>query len=68
MPRNLSLFITARADRGITCYERGGGRSCISINKDHGRSVVGASAQNWRLRIMEGSGAIKSSEWRVAMR
>ena len=43
MSRNLSLSITARIDRGVTCYESERGRCCISINEDHGRSLVGAS-------------------------
>jgi len=43
MPRNLSLSITTYIDRDITRYEHGGGRRCISINGDLGRSVVGAS-------------------------
>jgi len=43
MPDNLSLFIIARANRGVTCYERGRRRHCVSISKDHGRSVVGSS-------------------------
>ena len=43
MSKNLPLSITARADRGVTCYEGGGEKSCISIDGDHGRSAVGAS-------------------------
>ena len=50
MPRNLSLFTTARVDMGVTRYERGGEKSCISINGDHERSVVGAQVWSWDLR------------------
>jgi len=41
MQKNLSLFIIVRADR--THFERGVGRSCISIDRDHGRSIIGIS-------------------------
>ena len=33
---------SATIHRGVTCYEGGGEKSCISIGGDHGRSVVGA--------------------------
>ena len=43
MSENLSLSITAPTDRGVTRYECEGGKSCISIDGDHGRSVIGPS-------------------------
>ena len=43
MSENLSLSITVCINRGVTCYECGGGRNCISIGRYYGRSAVGAS-------------------------
>ena len=43
MPRNLPMFIIASIDMSVTCYGCGGGKSCISIDGDHKRHVVGAS-------------------------
>ena len=43
MSENLPLFIIAHSDRGVTHYEHGRGRSCISIGGDNRRSVVRAS-------------------------
>jgi len=40
MPINLALSIAARTESGVTRYEYGR-RSCVSINEDHGRYVVG---------------------------
>jgi len=69
MPRNLPLSITARIDRGITCYERGGGRRCISIDEDHKRFVVGASglelgpSGQGKPQSGKDLGKVKVSEW-----
>jgi len=41
--RNISLFVTAHINRGVTRYERGGERRCTSIDGDLGRSVVRSS-------------------------
>jgi len=43
MSWNLPLFIISPIDRGIISYEHGGGRRCISIDGDHGRSIIGSS-------------------------
>jgi len=43
MPRKLLLSITARIDRGVICYESRRERCFISIDRDYGRFVVGAS-------------------------
>ena len=32
------MSITTRVDRGVTCYEHGGGRCCLSVGGD--RSVI----------------------------
>ena len=36
------MFITVRTDRGVTRYECRGGRSYITIDGDHERSIIGA--------------------------
>ena len=36
MLENLPLFITARIDKGVTCFEVERERCCISIGGDHG--------------------------------
>ena len=73
MLQNLSLFITVRADRGITCSERERERRCINIGGDHGRSVVGVSGSElgpsgWRrprsgkdLEMVEGGSRLRIS-------
>ena len=48
MSWNLPLFIISPIDRGIISYKHGGGRRCISIDGDHGRSVAGASGSELR--------------------
>ena len=49
MSRNLALSITVHIDRGVTRYAHGGGgRNCISIGRDYGRSVVGALSSESR--------------------
>jgi len=73
MPENLPLSITARTDTTVTRYERGGGRSCISISGDHERPVVGASglelgpSGQGRPRG-KNLGEIEVSEWRKVAR
>ena len=42
MQENLLFFINVCTDRGVTHYERVGGRNCIIVGRDQG-SVVGAS-------------------------
>jgi len=42
MSGNPPLSITTHSDTCVTCFECGGGRSCISIDRGHGRSIVGA--------------------------
>jgi len=43
MPKNLPLSINSYADRDVTHYACWGGRCCLNIDGDLGRSVVGAS-------------------------
>ena len=42
------MFITVCAEKGITRYERGRERSCLSIGGDLRRFVVGASGLELR--------------------
>jgi len=58
MPENLPLSITFRADWNIARYEHGRGKSCISMGRDHGRSV------GWSFRFGAGTFEMgKTSEW-----
>ena len=61
MLKNLPMFITARIDRGITCYDYERGRRCISIGGDHGRSVVGASSSELEPLSRKDLGVVKTS-------
>ena len=69
MPRNLLLSLTVCVDKDITHYEHGRGRRCISIDGDHGRSVVGASGLElgplgWgRSRSGKDLRVVEVSEW-----
>jgi len=62
MPWNLSMSITARADRGITCYERGGRRYCTSFSGDLRRSVVRVSILEFGPSGRESSHSEKEKE------
>ena len=74
MPRNLSLSISARNNKGVTRYERERERSCTSINKDHGWFVVGASGSesgpSGRERPRSGKDVreVEVSEWWMWLR
>ena len=58
MPRNLSLSITARANRGVTYYERGED----GLHKCRRRSMM---IYRWSFRLGAGAfGTGKVSEWR----
>jgi len=69
MSWNLSISITARADRSVTRYERGRGRSYISISEDRGWYVVGASGSELgplvqeRFRTKEDPEKVGTLEW-----
>ena len=58
MSRNLPLSINTRIDRGVTHYEHGGGRHCMSIGWDLRRSIVGASSLELRPLGREDLGGI----------
>jgi len=62
MPRNLLLSIIAYIDKGVKHYEHEGGKCCMSIGGDLGRSVVGASDWSWDLRDGEGLVVVRTSE------
>ena len=61
MPRNLSLSITARIDRGVTRYDFERGRRCIRIGGDHGRYVLELQVRSWDLRDREDLEVVKTS-------
>ena len=45
------ISITIRADRSVTCYEHGGGRSCISVGGDQGWFCCWSfQVRSWSLR------------------
>ena len=66
---NLTLFITACTDKGVTRYKCWGGKSCISISVDHGQYVVGTSGSelgpSGQERHQSGKdlGEVEVSEW-----
>ena len=61
MSRNLSLSKTAHADRDVTRYEHGGGRSCIADIMNH--LLLELQVWSWDLQNVEDLGVIKTLEW-----
>ena len=43
MPKNMPWSITTRTDRSVTRHEHESRRRCISIGRDLGQSIFGAS-------------------------
>ena len=69
MPKNLLVSITAYINRVITCYEHERGKRGMSIGKDLGRSIIGASglqlgpSDQGKPQSEKDLGEIEVSEW-----